>query len=75
MVRTCLHVRFVSLLVLVLASPPPMAIADDIPRQERTDKYGDPLPPGAVGHGAATASWKCSQSRDHTGQQNPGLDR
>jgi WD40 repeat protein len=48
MVPTCLRVRFVSLLVLVLASQQSIAIADDSPRQEPTDQYGDPLPPGAV---------------------------
>ena len=48
MAPICLRVRFVSLLVFVLASQPPMGIADESPRQERTDQYGDQLPPGAV---------------------------
>lgn len=43
-----LRVGFASLSFLLLASLAPRALAEDGPKKERTDKYGDPLPPGAL---------------------------
>ena len=43
-----LRIGFTSLSFLLLASLLPQALAEDGPKKERTDKYGDPLPPGAL---------------------------
>jgi WD40 repeat protein len=48
MTPTCTRARFVFLLVLVLPSPFPSALGDENTSKERTDLYGDPLPPGAL---------------------------
>jgi WD40 repeat protein len=48
MAPTCIRTELVLLGLLLLASLPLPMLGDENPMKERSDQYGDPLPPGAL---------------------------